>query len=276
MYSPPLDGFSPPPMSDFSPPPLSDLSPLRDFPPPINGFSSGETEEEDGEYNFGLGDTQYDLTGLSDKINILQLEKMKSLPPREILELKRESSELFPREESQDFDTAEENPSSQARNSCALTSQDDEDINSVEAVLEDNFNGNVSEQEAICDNKASDETDCDNAVIESEGEQLQPAAEETVLSQDRDTADSEDDLPVAEETTEQDNIKTDAGWESGAPEDEAEDVDTCWGEFPEDDTGNASESWSNFPPAPSDEWSLPVETNSERQEDRGDLKFEFF
>jgi len=95
MYSPPpMDGFSPPPMSDFSPPPLSDLSPLREFPPPINGFSQNEEDLEDlkdMDYDFSISDTQYDLTGLSDKLNSIQLEKINQLPPREIVELKSNS-----------------------------------------------------------------------------------------------------------------------------------------------------------------------------------------
>ena len=263
MYSPPpLDGFSPPPMSDFSPPPLSDLSPLRDFPPPINGFSSGGDEtEEDGEYGFGLED---DLTGLSDKINRLELEKMKSLPPREILELKRESSGLPPCDESENIDTAGEDLPNQA----TLTSQDEEENISVEDVLEDNINGNVSDQEAICDkNPASEETYCDNAVIESQEEQLTTEVEENVIGENKDTEESEDEFPVAGEASKpEDTIKTEADWECEAPED-----DTCWGEFPEDDTGNAGESWSDFPPAPPDEWSLPAET---RSGERADLEFD--
>jgi len=98
MYSPPpMDGFSPPPMSDFSPPPMEDLSPLNDFPPPLNGFSPPpdiEEDDADNHFDFGISDTSYDLTGLSDKMNSLEFDKMKNLPPREILELKKESSEL--------------------------------------------------------------------------------------------------------------------------------------------------------------------------------------
>jgi len=98
MYSPPpMDGFSPPPMSDFSPPPLEDLSPLNDFPPSMNGFSPPSDDDgdvgADDNYDFGICDT-YDLTGLSEKMNSLEFDKMKNLPPREILELKKESSEL--------------------------------------------------------------------------------------------------------------------------------------------------------------------------------------
>jgi len=99
MYSPPpMDGFSPPPMSDFSPPPMEDLSPLNDFPPTMNGFSPPSDDDEgvgaEDHYDFGICDTSYDLTGLSDKMNSLEFDKIKNLPPREILELKKESSEL--------------------------------------------------------------------------------------------------------------------------------------------------------------------------------------
>jgi len=97
MYSPPpMDGFSPPPMSDFSPPPMEDLSPLNDFPPPINGFSPppGDDDDADDHFDFDISDTSYDLTGLSEKMNSLEFDKIKNLPPREILELKKESSEL--------------------------------------------------------------------------------------------------------------------------------------------------------------------------------------
>jgi len=100
MYSPPpMDGFSPPPMSDFSPPPLSDLSPLREFPPPINGFSPNEDDLEDLkdiDYDFSISDTNYDLTGLSDKLNGIELEKINQLPPREIVELKNNSVNSVP------------------------------------------------------------------------------------------------------------------------------------------------------------------------------------
>jgi len=99
MYSPPpMDGFSPPPMSDFSPPPMEDLSPLNDFPPTMNGFSPPSDDDEgvgaEDHYDFGICDTSYDLTGLSEKMNSLEFDKIKNLPPREILELKKESSEL--------------------------------------------------------------------------------------------------------------------------------------------------------------------------------------
>ena len=95
MYSPPpLDGFSPPPMSDFSPPPLSDVSPLREYPPSINGFSENGDDEEDLDYDFPINDAQYDMTGLSEKLNSLEIDKINNLPPREILELKKESSEV--------------------------------------------------------------------------------------------------------------------------------------------------------------------------------------
>ena len=94
-----MDGFSPPPMSDFSPPPLSDLSPLREFPPPIplHGFPASTDDIEDGgdgDYDFAVSDADYDLTGLSDKLNSLELDKINNLPPREILELKKESTQV--------------------------------------------------------------------------------------------------------------------------------------------------------------------------------------
>jgi len=98
MFSPPpMDGFSPPPMSDFSPPPMEDISPLNDFSPPLNGFSPPpdvEDVNDENDFDFGISDTAYDLTGLSDKIDTLELDKINTLPPREILELKKESSEL--------------------------------------------------------------------------------------------------------------------------------------------------------------------------------------
>jgi len=92
-----MDGFSPPPMSDFSPPPMEDLSPLNDFPPPINGFSPppvGGVDDADDHFDFDINDTSYDLTGLSEKMNSLEFDKINNLPPREILELKKESCEL--------------------------------------------------------------------------------------------------------------------------------------------------------------------------------------
>lgn len=92
-----MDGFSPPPMSDFSPPPMEDISPLNDFSPPLNGFSPPpdvEDVNDENDFDFGISDTAYDLTGLSDKIDTLELDKINTLPPREILELKKESSEL--------------------------------------------------------------------------------------------------------------------------------------------------------------------------------------
>jgi len=85
MYSP--DGFSPPPMEDMSP--TSGFPPPMDFPPDC---SSPEEDEEDLE-----GDTDYDLTGLSDKLHSLELRKISNLPPREILELQKASDELSSR-----------------------------------------------------------------------------------------------------------------------------------------------------------------------------------
>lgn len=76
---------------------MEDLSPLNDFPPPMNGFSpppDDEGDDADNHFDFDISDTSYDLTGLSDKMNSLEFDKIKNLPPREILELKKESSEL--------------------------------------------------------------------------------------------------------------------------------------------------------------------------------------
>jgi len=77
---------------------MEDLSPLNDFPSPLNGFSphpvDGEDEDDNDHFDFGIGNTSYDLTGLSEKMNSLEFDQMKSMPPREILELKKESSEL--------------------------------------------------------------------------------------------------------------------------------------------------------------------------------------
>jgi len=90
--------YSPPPMDGFSPPPMSDLSPIRDFPPPINGFPSDEDEDDlvdqDLDFDFAMNDAQFDVTGLSDKLNSLELDKISNLPPREILELKKQSTEV--------------------------------------------------------------------------------------------------------------------------------------------------------------------------------------
>ena len=288
MYSPPpLDGFSPPPMSDFSPPPLSDLSPLRDFPPPINGFSGGDETEDDGDFNFALGDNQYDLTGLSDKINRLELEKMKSLPPREILELKRESSSLFtdniplePASDLQsdiDIETNGEHLVKQAKNSCPLTSHD------LETESLEEHNVNIGDQETICDRgQDDDKNDSESSVIETPREEiLQSAAMESAHNEGCKTVENEEDVPVVEDAEDEEeviqqdnevvNSKTEAEWESGAFENVAEDDDACWGEFPEDDPANGSESWSNFPPVPTDEWSLPAETN---MDDKADLQFD--
>ena len=60
-----------------------------DFPPDC---SSPEEDEEDLEE-----DTDYDLTGLSDKLHSLELRKISNLPPREILELQKASDELSSR-----------------------------------------------------------------------------------------------------------------------------------------------------------------------------------
>ena len=85
-------------MDGFSPPPMSDLSPIRDFPPPINGFPSDEDEDDlvdqDLDFDFAMNDAQFDVTGLSDKLNSLELDKISNLPPREILELKKQSTEV--------------------------------------------------------------------------------------------------------------------------------------------------------------------------------------
>lgn len=73
-------------MSEFSPPPMEDISPISDFPPSMNGFSPPPPEME--------LESSYDLTGLSDKLGSLELDKVKILPPREILELQQESEQL--------------------------------------------------------------------------------------------------------------------------------------------------------------------------------------
>jgi len=94
--SPPqMGGFSPPPMDNFGPPPMSSFS-----PPPINGFSPPPLDDSDdviGDH-FGLrrhsdmsDDNSFDLTGFSEKMKKIEIEKMKHLPPREILEIQRES-----------------------------------------------------------------------------------------------------------------------------------------------------------------------------------------
>lgn len=89
-----LGMYSPPPLDGFSPPPMSDVSPLREYPPPINGFSENEDDEEELDYDFPIDDAEYDLTGLSDKLKSLEIDKISNLPPREILELQKESSEV--------------------------------------------------------------------------------------------------------------------------------------------------------------------------------------
>ena len=63
--------YSPPPLDGFSPPPMSDVSPLREYPPPINGFSENGDDEEELDYDFTIDDAEYDLTGLSDKLSNL-------------------------------------------------------------------------------------------------------------------------------------------------------------------------------------------------------------
>ena len=89
-----LGMYSPPPLDGFSPPPMSDVSPLREYPPPINGFSENGDDEEELDYDFPIDDAEYDLTGLSDKLKSLEIDKISNLPPREILELQKESSEV--------------------------------------------------------------------------------------------------------------------------------------------------------------------------------------
>lgn len=86
MFSP--DGFSPPPMED--------MSPTQGFPPPMDDFSGlGDSEEDDEDEDDLEGtDESFDLTGLSDKLNSLEIHRISNLPPREILELQKESSEL--------------------------------------------------------------------------------------------------------------------------------------------------------------------------------------
>ena len=86
--------YSPPPLDGFSPPPMSDVSPLREYPPPINGFSENEDDEDELDYDFPIDDAEYDLTGLSDKLKSLEIDKISNLPPREILELQKESLEV--------------------------------------------------------------------------------------------------------------------------------------------------------------------------------------
>ena len=86
--------YSPPPLDGFSPPPMSDVSPLREYPPPINGFSDSGDDEEDLDYDFPIEDAEYDLTGLSDKLKSIEIDKISNLPPREILELQKENSEV--------------------------------------------------------------------------------------------------------------------------------------------------------------------------------------
>ena len=87
--------YSPPPLDGFSPPPMSDVSPLREYPPPINGFSDDGDDEEVLDYDIPIiDDAEYDLTGLSDKLKSLEIDKISNLPPREILELQKESSEV--------------------------------------------------------------------------------------------------------------------------------------------------------------------------------------
>ena len=289
MYSPPLDGFSPPPMSDFSPPPLSDLSPLRDFPPPINGFSPGgeDTEEEDGDYNFVLGEPQYDLTGLSDKINRLELEKMKSLPPREILELQRESQSggVFPsteegsdhNQEETDSNAESSGETSEAKHVIVMTSQDVEDTKPSVDHHQDQHDPH-DQHDQVCDpSVADDETaDCDEVQSSSQSSQdnnLQTlqveVEEENVELGETEALESEPELPTEEDPSRDDNevIELDFQTEedfAGDKEDVAE-VEGGWGEFPEN---VASEAWGNFP---ADEWSLPAAAD---QEDGDDLEFD--
>jgi len=283
---PPLDGFSPPPMSDFSPPPLSDLSPLRDFPPPSNGFSTGgEETEEESDFNFGLTDSQYDLTGLSDKINRLQLEKMKSLPPREILELKRESSGLFPIEVAADVsdeqsdsnvNTKEEHLTIQVKDSFEFTSQDLVENISSEEGPKDEYNANLAGDEVYCDNNPDDDN-----VLENPPEE-EPVTEENVEREDTKSLERLPvELPAEEEETskyeaETVDIKTEV--EVDFPEEVVAEIDdtndACWGEFPVDSVGTAGESWSNFPPVTTDEWSIPAQSNMDLDDRGEDLEFD--
>ena len=268
-------------MSDFSPPPLSDLSPLTDFPPPINGFSTGgEDTEDDGDYNFVLGDNQYDLTGLSDKINRLELEKMKSLPPREILELQRESkgSGVYPSNEEVSEQSQEESDSnaessggaSEAKQVTVRTSQVAEDTEpSVDPDLHEHH-GEVCEPSdanieiADCDevqssSHSSHENNIETLQVEVEKENVE-CGESVALESELELPAEDDHEVIDLETTE--NFP-------GATEDVGED-EVGWGEFPETSTACdvGSEAWGNFP---ADEWSLPAGGNLE---DRADLEFE--
>jgi len=81
--------FSP---GGFSPPPMEDTSPTTDLPPPMGDFECEDEDEEDEEDE--EFDNSFDLTGLSDKINTIEFDKISSLPPREILEMKKEKDQL--------------------------------------------------------------------------------------------------------------------------------------------------------------------------------------
>ena len=291
-------------MSDFSPPPLSDLSPLTDFPPPINGFNTGgeDTEEEDGDYNFVLGDNQYDLTGLSDKINRLELEKMKSLPPREILELQRESQSggVFPSTDEVSDQSQEESDSpaessvepSEAKQVIAMTSQELENIepSADHDQQHDHHTDHHDHHEhrdhhvqhdQVCDPSVADDGTADQVLSSSQSshdnnlETLQVAVEEENSEVGETLAlEGEPEHPSEVDPAKDDHevIDLDLGTEedlTGDTEDVAE-VEAGWGEFPENDSGcqGAGEAWGNFP---ADEWSLPTEAN---QEDRDDFQFD--
>ena len=262
-------------MSDFSPPPLSDLSPLTDFPPPINGFSTGgEDTEDDGDYNFVLGDNQFDLTGLSDKINRLELEKMKSLPPREILELQRESkgSGVYPSndevsehsQEESDSNAESSRETSEAKQVIVATSQDVEEPEPC------------PEHDEVCDTSVADEetADCDQVQSSSsshssnhnnlETPKVEFEEENVELGETETEAlglGSEPQLPAEEDPSEDENevIDFDVKTEGDLPgtTEVVVEAEGGWGEFPENDTACnvGSGAWGNFP---ADEWSLPA------------------
>merc|ERR1719402_1523605 len=87
-------GFSPPPIGNFTPPPINGF-----LPPALDDGDDvlGDGDDVIGDH-FGLrrhsdlsDDNNYDLTGFSEKMKTLEIDKIKHLPPREILEIQKEA-----------------------------------------------------------------------------------------------------------------------------------------------------------------------------------------
>lgn len=309
-----MDGFSPPPMSDFSPPPLSDLSPLREFPPPLplHGFpASGDDVEDggDGDYDFAASDADFDLTGLSDKLNSLELDKINNLPPREILELKKESSQV-----NSLFSLNHQNGVSESINEpkCELDAHSDistelpktEMPSDVGSESEGHYQSTLENNCDVVANSNLDNLVVDSCLKEDEkppdditGEDVmkpkatffsESSAKENEMSvDDKSEENSNLDAIVSQSSITEDEKPTVHHIEEDQESPKCEEVqmndvganEDCWGDFStnvDNDVNEENEEWSNFESGPGEDWTKSNEVCPPSVEIKNvdDLKFD--